>query len=271
MPIGTLQPGTPTTVTADTEPERVTNWQGPAVDGPVVAVDVLMVALLALNIQERLEANSAYGVEVSSTSALYNLASTPSLRYVRGFGWYKLEESYSLGEDNPPWAYRRNGGGVWVRVDWDALLDGVLTRTKIAPALVPQALETWGSLAVESQVYKTIDSSVPEAVGLGTTLENLMPGDVVSLTAGPFQGVAGPNELCMAFRFTQGQQVGQPTVSTRLPPNSAGPMFVQYDVEILPEQTDCIVDLYCWGYGNITAPQGLQWLRWKVMRPSQNL
>lgn len=57
MPIGSLTPGTPTTVTPDPNPPRYTSVQGPAVDGDVVATDVLSAHLVALNIQARLEKN----------------------------------------------------------------------------------------------------------------------------------------------------------------------------------------------------------------------
>jgi hypothetical protein len=51
MTIGTLTPGSPTPVTPDASPAYYDTFNGPAVDGLIVATDVLEVAQLALNVQ----------------------------------------------------------------------------------------------------------------------------------------------------------------------------------------------------------------------------
>jgi hypothetical protein len=105
MPIGSLIPGTPTPVTPNAAPGLFTTVNGPAVDGLIIADDLLAVIQLALDIQEHARATRKILEVITGVSEVINdnslggpspqtVADTP--RTVRDAGGTALDAGNSI-------------------------------------------------------------------------------------------------------------------------------------------------------------------------------
>ncbi len=137
MTIGTLTPGTLTTVTPDAQPlSRYASVQGPAVDGPIVATDVLQALQAALNVQTMLDQSDRAPVLQGTTSDMVALTGRQTGDYfeVHEQGRYRFQSGYTE-TMGAPWHYASTGtpGGLWRSDDLVKVLPGNQGVARIGP------------------------------------------------------------------------------------------------------------------------------------------
>jgi len=195
MPIGPLVPGNPTTVTKDDKPTCVNQVQGPAVDGLIVADDVLESIQLCLNL----------GIELTTLTGMTSktAADTGAMVLVILQGLYYYDSGVTAAT-NAPWIYQATGIGVgaWVAVGAGNLLANMLTDTKVNQQLIPNwqivqsvTANSGASIAwtVENATYQQMHNTASAVLDVQIT--NLQAGDKVKITAGPFEALVAPSDI----------------------------------------------------------------------------
>jgi hypothetical protein len=210
MPIGTLTPGQPTTVTPDPNPSYYTSFQGPAPDDDIVADDLLEVIQLALNIQRMSVGN--IGSPASVMQALTNV-SVADWFFVLNEGLFVYTATTQT--DNPPWWYSAPGMsnvGSWVNVYWFSLM-GSSDPVKLIDSVLPywQTIQSFHASSPESincslvnqgsywiQIYDTYP------IPISTVLSGVLEADKVKLNVTPLQVLASVGDtVVLRIRLTQ--------------------------------------------------------------------
>ena len=212
-------------------------------------------------------------IQVWTPGALKALTvADPNVRFVRGFGWYKYESTFNFSADVPPWFYDATGlgSGAWVRCDWDALLNGDTGRTKIQPALIPQALAGWGHLTLTTDLSSTFTTTTEFQIKAGTDITDVLPGDTVRIETGPLVCQAAAQPLALQLRLVA-ESGTTLTVPSQLPAGGKQSMSWTYDHVAGAVDTHVQVGLWGFGDGSVAGATGLHWLRWTILRPQGNL
>ena len=218
-------------------------------------------------------------IEVVTTAALKALTTAqPPIRFVRGFGWYSYEATYTFGADVAPWFYPATGigSGAWVRCDWNPLLGGDTTRTQLAAALVLQTITAFGAetsaAAIAADSTATSLSPVPLTNTTPTNLTSasltLVAGTTVKLSAGPFYVTAPAS----AYAGQIGIKAGSGNIFgiAELAAGTSSTVTLAVDYVAAADETVAfsLVGRVLGGAlpVHVAAPAECQWLRYTVMK-----
>lgn len=155
MPIGSLVPGQPTTVTPDPNPSYYSSFQGPAPDDLIVADHVLAVIQLALNVQQM--TLGRIGSPAAVMQAISN-AEVADWFFVLNEGLFVYTATTRT--DNGPWWYSAPGMsnvGSWVNVYWMTLMSSS-NPAKLRSSILPFWQNIFGPVHIDSSA--TISYSI---------------------------------------------------------------------------------------------------------------
>lgn len=282
MSIGPLVPGTPTTVTKDAVARYLLNAQGPAVDGLIVADDVLSVLDICLALQ------IGFGTVASMKAITAGDTGGKYLAFPQGLYYY--DAGVTLASDNAPWGYQATGigAGAWLKDDWGTWLHQI-TETRIKGEL----LNRYGKLTTSNLISFTINSATYVQLTdsatnqLNTSITGFSLGDELDITVGPFYVQAQPTDS-VQVRVTLKQGATANTYVENVDNYSAtiaasGHVVfpnlrftvpagggVDVKVEVQNSGTTAPATIYTpgTGHGPAYGPSGVyQWAAWQHLRP----
>jgi len=118
-----------------------------------------------------------------------------SVRIVYGMGPYRYDRAFSLGTDYAPWLFRNLGSGVgaWVAMTGglDLLIQNPTTAPAIKPALVQQALLTFGARTIAGFSASFTAGAGYGAIAAATASIVCDAGDTLALNVTGIMGSEG--------------------------------------------------------------------------------
>ena len=211
MPIGSLIPGQPTTVTPDPNPGYYSSFEGPAPDDLIVADHVLAVIQLALNVQKLALGN--IGSPESVMKAVTNAVSGSTWFFVLNQGLYLYSETTR--SDNGPFWYSAPGMqniGSWVNVFYIAFM-GLSNPPKLIDTIVPhlQTLQVLTIATPDAINYSVVNQGgnwvvINDSTGHYASYDFTNPvlGDLFELNITPLQVTCGSGDtVTLSIRVTQ--------------------------------------------------------------------